>query len=335
LTSVTGYYDTGEETVFAVISDTVPVLGIVNTFSMNQITEELRLASDFATSPVNFMAGAFYQSAKQDVDTILRANQAFPLPPLLGWAPQTVNIESESLYGQAIWKIVPKLELAAGARWTDEDRTHRETNLDPISGPIGPVPLLDPRITSNNLSPEVSLTYTPTGELTLYGSFKEGYKSGSFNTVQYISPTAPTAFGDESVRGGELGAKSSMLDRSLLVDFDAYHYHYSQLQVGATTVTNDALAFTTVNAASAIVEGFDLDVAYAVPQIQGLTVRGATNYNKADFESFPNAPCGNGQTISQGCNQIFNPATGLCTAQSLGGRPLIRAPLWSGNLQFD
>ena len=38
-------------------------------------------------------------------------------------------------------------------------------------------------------------------------------------------------------------------------------------------------------------------------------MQGDANYNRARFEEFNNAPCGNGQTIAEGCNQLVNPAT--------------------------
>jgi outer membrane receptor protein involved in Fe transport len=61
----------------------------------------------------------------------------------------------------------------------------------------------------------------------------------------------------------------------------------------------------------------------------------AVNYNNARYGSFPNAPCGNGQTAAQGCNQLPSDTTHLYTAQDLSGRRLVNAPKWSANFNVD
>ena len=96
-----------------------------------------------------------------------------------------------------------------------------------------------------------------------------------------------------------------------------------------------AISLRTINAASAEVEGVDFDVAYSPPQIARLTLQGAVNYNRSRFKEFNNAPCGNGQTIAEGCNQLLNPLTDRFTSQDLGGRPLVRAPDWTASFGVD
>ena len=75
--------------------------------------------------------------------------------------------------------------------------------------------------------------------------------------------------------------------------------------------------------------------AYYVPQVDGLSLHGAVNWNHARFTKLNNVPCWGGQTIAQGCDQVRNPATGLFTSQDLKGAPLVRAPNWQANFGFD
>ena len=113
-----------------------------------------------------------------------------------------------------------------------------------------------------------------------------------------------------------------------------YYYRYTDLQVGVSTITpSGSIALETLNAASADVKGIDFDVAYALPQVQGLTLRSTMNYDLSRYTSFPNAPCSNGQLISEGCNQLFS--DGAFHAQDLTGRPLVRAPNFTSNTGFD
>ncbi|RYG75527.1 MAG: TonB-dependent receptor, partial [Alphaproteobacteria bacterium] len=312
----------------------VPI-GTDNDFDIRDFTQELRLRSDF-DGPLNFSAGGFYQDGQQRNHIRLRGNLALGLARSLGDAVHTIDIKAYSLFGQVRWDILPTLELAGGLRWTDEERIHKETNLAPTFGPVGPVSLLDPRLKSSNVSPEVTLTYTPNDDLTLFASYRQGFKSGSFNTLIYISPTTRASFNDEQVKGGEFGVKARAFDRAVTVNLAGYYYHYTNLQVGANELTGgNVIATRTINAASANVSGVDFDMTYAPPQVEGLRLRAAVNYNHARYDKFTNAPCGNGQTISQGCNQLLNAATGRFTSQDLSGRRLVRAPDWTGNIGLD
>ena len=333
LTSVTGIYKLRQDNLIRGSGSSNPTIAPDFRFRNSQLTQEIRLVSDFAESPLNFTVGAFYQSATFQSRNRLRANTAFGLPPLLQSVRHRIGTESTSVFGQLLWKLTDQIELAGGARYTNEVRKHREWN-DLAGG--AEVNLLVPRIEANNVSPEVSLTYTPTDDLTIFGSYRQGFKSGSFNTIVFIDDKTRADFGEERAKGGEVGVKARLFDRSLTLNLAAYHYIYSDLQVGANEVSSTGgIILRTINAASAKVQGVELEASYRPPTVEGLTVRGAVNYNRARYKSFPNAPCGNGQTIAEGCNQILNPATGRFTSQDLKGEPLVRAPDWTANFGVD
>lgn len=314
-------------------------------FKNRQITQEFRLTSDFAESPLNFMAGAFYQYGRQTNHVLVLTNRLMgPLPPTLMNVHHQIKIDSLSLFGQGIWDVTDQLEIAAGARWTKEERDHVMTNYYIGNGPIGRIFRPDPSIGADNISPEVSVTYKPTTDLTLFGSYKQGFKSGSYNSSNFQSPTVIASFDDEKVKGGEFGLKSRLLDRTLSFNAAAYYYKYSDLQVGALELSeqpgtsgtiNRTYINRTLNAAAAVVKGIELDATYDPVQIDGLTIRGSLNYNRARYTDFTNAPCGNGQTIAQGCNQLFNASLNKYGAQDLSGKPLVRAPDWAATLGFD
>lgn len=333
LTSVTGFYDIQQDNLIRGSGSSNPTIAADFTFDNRQITQELRLTSDFADSPVNFMVGGFYQDGDMKVRNRLRGNTAFNLPPLLQSGLHQIDIRSVSAFGQVIWRLTDQIEVAGGARWTDEEREHSLRNA--LAG-WSEVDLLVPRISADNLSPEFSVTYTPTDDLTVFGAYRQGFKSGSFNTIAVINETTRADFRDEKAEGGEIGLKARLFDRSMTVNLAGYEYRYSDLQVGANDLSETgAILLRTINAASAKVEGVEFDVTYSPPQIANLTLHGAVNYNRARFKGFNNAPCGNGQTIAEGCDQLFNPATGRFTSQDLAGRPLVRAPDWTASFGFD
>lgn len=330
LTSTTGIYQLESRNMVNTGRLLPPVLAVSNRFKRRDVTQELRLDSNFS-GPVNFMAGAFYQDGRVGDRVTLRGNTTLRLPARLSDGETGIDIEAKSLFGQLRWQITPQLELAGGARWTDEERSENATNY--VTG--APIPVAVPTIRSKNTAPEVSLTYRPTDNLTLFGAYKQGYKSGSFTIATVPTPGANNSFGDEKVKGGEIGLKSRLLDRRLALNVAGYHYRYQGLQVGAVEQQQSGVPLIrTINAGDAKTYGIDFDAMYR-PNIEGLTLNGAVNWNKARYTLLNNIQCWSGQTIAEGCNRTLDPRTGRFTAQDASGQPLIRAPEWQATFGFD
>ncbi|WP_230293106.1 TonB-dependent receptor [Croceicoccus sp. Ery5] len=340
LTSVTTYYNIDSSTIhLASSTGTVAVILQDNDFSNEQFTQELRIETDMTNSPFNMMIGAFYQDAqlmnhvRVPANTELIDQGYIALPPLLMSPRHYVDIESFSAFGQGMLDITDTLEFTAGARWTVEERRHREFNHYNPDAPFE-VPLLVPKLDSSNISPEFTLAYRPTSDLTIFGSYKWGFKSGSFNSATYINSTTNASFNDEKVQGAELGVKSQLMDGALTLNLAGYRYIYDDLQVGALELQQlpggtPTYALRTINAAGAKVQGIELETSLRPHGMPGLNLYAAVNYNHARYTDFPNAPCGNGQPANAGCDQLLNPSTGRYTAQDLSGRRLVRAPDWS------
>ena len=332
-TSVTGYYNLSSESLVNPTETEYAggFIGVNNHFHRREFTEEVRANSDFQ-GPLNFTAGAFYQDAAYYDDVQVLGNEAYGLPPLIEDGDTPFTDKTKSLYGQARWYIVKRLQLAAGVRWTLEKRDE-----DPFNNVTGqPIVVPDPQIYMKNYSPEVDLTYHLTDNSTVYGAWKRGYKSGSFSTATPPVPGVSNAFGPETANGGEVGLKSRLLQGRLQFDTAAYYYDYSGLQVGAISPPSQGVpVILTVNAASAVTYGLDFDAAYLPDVINGLTLNAAMEWNHARYEKFDTAPCWGGQTIAAGCDQEFNPAAGVYTAQNLSGTPLTRAPEWQATVGFN
>ncbi|CAN7229128.1 TonB-dependent receptor [Phenylobacterium sp. LjRoot219] len=335
LTSTTGYYHlksssliNGTQSTFAATP-----LGAANDFRREEFTQEVRLNSDW-DHPVNFTAGGFYQDAELSNLINLYGNTALLLPPLLAKGQHNLDIESLSFFGQVRWDVWEELEISAGARWTEEKRSDSPVNL--ITGVAVPVTLAVPKIKSDNISPELTVTWRPTDTFTAFGSLKRGYKSGSFTITTPAMDGLNNSFGDEKVEGGEVGLKSRLLDRRLAMNLAYYNYRYTGLQVGVNSpAVNGLPVIRTLNAGAAQVYGVDFDASYRPPQVEGLGLNLAVNWNHARFKTLDNVPCWGGQMISEGCDQLLNPMTGLYTSQSLSGGRLVRAPDWQASFGFD
>jgi len=343
LTSTTAYYKLNSSSLVNPTHTTAaaPTFAVTNKFHRREVTEELRLNSDFS-GPLNFTLGGFYEDGQiyDRVHFIRNTAYGFLSPAIVGAdilnddRATTVNITTYSAFGQLRYKIVPELELAAGVRWTDE--TRKESVYD-FQHSVDITPFLpSPKVSSSNFSPEFTLTYTPTDDLTVFASYKQGYKSGSFKLAVPAVAGEDNSFHDEKVQGGEAGIKARLADRTVLVNLAGYYYKYKGLQVGGIEDSAGGVPLIkTVNAGGAKIYGLEFDGAWRPASVDGLSINASLNWNHARYTTLNNIPCLAGQTISQGCNQFLNPNTNLYTAQDLSGTPMIRAPEWSANFGFD
>jgi iron complex outermembrane recepter protein len=343
-----------------------PTFAVTNNFSRREFTEELRLNSDFS-GPLNFTLGAFYQDGRlyDRVRFVRNIAYGFLSPAVVGAdilnddRATTVDIETYSLFGQIRYRIAETLELSGGVRWTDETRS--QTVFD-FKNNIDLTPLLPvTSINANNFSPEATINYTPTDDLTIFASYKKAFKSGSFKVAVPAVAGEDNSFDDEQVQGYETGVKSRLFYRSLIANLAFYDYYYKGLQVGAIEdAVGGVPVIRTINAGKARTYGVDLELAYRPPRLEGLSVNASVNWNKARYTELGNIPCYSGQTVGQGCNNFFSPfpavaarpggfsqanpgpgavqvngLQGYYTAQNLSGTPMIRAPEWAVNFGFD
>ena len=331
VTSVTGYYHADAQ---GLINGTLsgyaaPAIAADNDFNRRDVTEELRADTEFA-GPVNFTGGTYYQDGRVFQRVLVLGNTAYEFPATLVAGSHQIDIKSYSFFGQARWRPVSALELAGGVRWTDEKRS--DTPYDLITGTPVYVAPVKPEIESDNYSPEFTATYTLTDEMTLFGSLKQGYKSGSYTITTPVTPGVDNSFGDEKIDGGEAGLKSRLLDRTLSFNVATYYYIYKGLQVGTNQPALDGIpVIKTLNAGEARIYGIDLDAAYRPPSVAGLTLNTAIDWNHARFTDLKDVPCWPGQTIAEGCNAT--PIGGFYTNQAdLNGLALTRAPDWQANV---
>ena len=333
LNSTTGYYHLTSANLYLPSAyGAAPPLAPANNFNRRDFTQELRLSSDFS-GPINLTAGAFYQDARMRDRIITKGNRPLGFAFFDADGQSVMNIKTYSLFGQLRWKIAPSLEIAGGARWTDEKRDQQVTNLVTNT----PINVITPRIGSKNVAPEFTITYTPTDDLTVFAAYKQAYKSGSFTIGTVPTASVDNSFGDEKVHGGEAGIKARLFDRQLQANLAGYYYKYTGLQVGAIVPpeAGQLPVNRIINAGAARTYGIDFDVAFRPRNIPGLDLNASFNWNNGKYSRLDGIPCWVGQTVALGCNEVLNTATGLYTAQSLSGTPLIRAPKVQANFGFS
>lgn len=305
-------------------------------------SQEFRGLSTF-DSPFNFMIGVFYENVTRDSDNAGKIAAHGP-DPITGrtnsWSGEsTVKGKTYSVFGQIIWDATEDLEIAAGLRWTKEDKSAIQQNVYvhpmmenffgfiPFILPVG-MPLTS-TFKDNDISPEASVTWNISDEVTLYGAYKSGYKSGGFSTNTVIVAGATgdgLTFDAESSEGGEIGLKSTLFDGTLRLNVTAYRYEFSDLQVQA--FDSATTSFSIRNAAKARTTGVEIDMSWAATA--ELLIHGQVGFNRARYAQFEGAPVFRGQLPEEGLVTV-GPLAGT---QDLTGASLNFAPDWNITLGF-
>ena len=137
-------------------------------------------------------------------------------------------------FGDATYEFSKQFELDAAIRY---DRDERQNTTDTpaaflqaehISAVTGEVR----KHTFSEAQPKVTLRYIPTDNLTFYGGWSRGFRSGGFNQtgVGAIAKASghlgvQDLFEAEVADTYEVGAKSQFLDRRLSANLALYHTH--------------------------------------------------------------------------------------------------------------
>ncbi len=314
-------------------------VGVYENQDFETISQEFRAITKFA-GPVNFLVGLYYQ----ETDFFFRNSARIapvPADPATGrfWSYEkdsNTDGDTKSVFAEMTWDLSDTLELAGGARYTEEkkDSDLQSTFVHALLAGFLSERNLVNKFKDDNLSPQVTLSWRPRSHLTFYGAYREGFKSGGFdNSFLLTNATAERAdltFESETSEGFEIGAKTTLFDQTLLFNATAYRYEFSNLQV--QELDTETTQFRIRNAGKARTTGAEVDFRWlASPE---LSVHGSIAYNKGKYVDFI-VGCYSGQSIEQGCDQVFAPATGRFTSQDRSGDPLVKAPEWSLILGFD
>jgi outer membrane receptor protein involved in Fe transport len=239
--------------------------------------------------------------------------------------------------------------LAGGARWSQETKDQTQHNLYGISifatsatvfaTSTDPTPgVLAGHFRDTNVSPQVTLSWHPEADKTLFVAYKTGFKAGGFGLTNPLSTGSTIGaidFESEKARGFEVGAKGMFLDRRLRLSVAGFAYKFTNLQVN--TYNPATISYNINNAGEVRQYGFEFDTHMRVNDV--LTVHGALAYVKNKFHNFIGQcyayafPAGSVRataTPPQNCS--FANTVNLTLQQDYEGRAPARSPEWSGNL---
>ncbi len=283
-------------------------------------TEELQLNGDYGW--VNFTSGFFYLHERFFVqrDGYSRRN-ALPTDPTVTpgnyaflRAHNITDTDSYALFGEANWKITPRLTLTTGLRETIESKSFTFDNsflnlAGQVTGPEidGTGQRVKGRVSHDwsALTPKVSLSYQWTPDLLSYVTYSQGFKSGGFDNRATRLDLAERPFNPEFVDSYETGLKSELFDHRLRTNLAVFYNQYHNLQV---SYIDPAYPGNSIrgNAGQAHTEGVELEAEAQVTD--RLSLGGSAGYLSAIYDRYKNAG-------GVGVNA--------------DGHPLINAPRWT------
>ncbi len=367
ITSATGYYKVDLDQCQNYENSFAVILPSCNTYHNKEFSQELNFVTDLG-GPINFTGGLYFSDTKATTGslTYLFGGAFDLLAPGLGGptTPAQVNnyllTQKGSAYSAFLsvsFKPTETLEISGGGRYSYEKKRLTDVrtgggiaevfNPAIFKGILDASTVLTTTLNANgyslakdhdswdDFSPEATITYRPTGDLTVFGSYKHGFLSGGFNSssVNLSLADLDLSYKPQTISGFEVGIKARVADGALLLNAAAYTYKIKDLQV-----INFTNATSTIrNAAATKVEGFEVDFNFR--PMEGLSLYGAAAYNRARYTSFPAAPCYNGQEILDGCDQDYSPTAnngaGGFTTQNIGGQEVARSPEWNMSAGFN
>lgn len=291
LTSITAYRESDSIENFAFSATAFQFIPSFNPFFPFQqnglnseepetFSEELRWVSA-DDGPINYVVGLYYFSediSRQANSIRLRGatgetirNQTFD---------QSADTESFAIYTDVEIAASETLKINLGGRYTWEEK---KAQLDFINSLNPSADFQSPTFEEswNAFNPRAVLTWQPSDDVSLYGSFTEGFTSGGFNTEEDTEAVVGTPFDPENIRAYEIGAKTELLDRKLRANIALFRQDYKNKQEGFLDPTFN---FVIANAAKARMKGIEIELHWALNEF--FTLHGSYSYLDAVYKEF-------------------------------------------------
>jgi iron complex outermembrane receptor protein len=223
-------------------------------------------------------------------------------------------------YGQANWRMTPRLSLTAGLRYTYETKDFARTQkIFPGSTPW-PFPYssgagllitdIDTSGDWSSVSPRLGLDYKVSDRVLTYLSASRGFKSGGFDG-RANTAAAAAAYNPETLWAYEAGVKSTLFDHRLVANAALFWNDYTDLQLSSfVAAPGGGFAALFTNAGKATMRGAELEL--TARPTTALTLNGTVGYLDSHYDRY----------VGPGGIDISHQ------------RKLVNAPRWDARLGF-
>ncbi len=271
------------------------------------ISEDLRISSP-DNQPFEWSLGTYlihtdrYISTGNLVDTgngvtaVFRTPSTNPLNPQATFLADSQDNFAWAIYGGLGYEFSKTLRIDGSLRYDRDNRSN--TTLTPaafipvVTGFPAGIPGQVRNRSFSSWQPKVTVTWQPIKNLTIYGGYSRGFRSGGFNQTGVGAVAAGTGVvgvGDiyqaEIADTVEIGLKSSLFDNLMTVNASAYttssRNGYFFVFLAANSTQNLG------NVPSARLRGFELET--AIHPARGLDLNAGLGVTYSEITSFPDA----------------------------------------------
>ncbi|HEX9668455.1 MAG TPA: TonB-dependent receptor [Thermoanaerobaculia bacterium] len=287
--------------------DTTPgaIVDVSATYFDNQTSQELQLIYG-GGGKLSGVLGAYYF----DGEAGGLVKNIFLKGLVLGGIPRqsfgTTNgrtlTESIAVFGEGSYELTERLTFNLGLRGTRETKRGIAFNAgyadETFSRVIAVAADYDKEKTFTSLAPRLGLDYRFSPDVMGYVTASRGFKSGGFNVrAQAVAfPASAEPFDDEVLDVLEVGVKSILADRQLVLNAAAFYGEYKDIQVSTFTAfdsngdgTDDAFFGNFLNAGNATMKGAEVEFDFSPAAARWLGVQGFVSWLDAEPDEFLDA----------------------------------------------
>ncbi len=241
-------------------------------------SQELRLAND-PSNRLKWIVGLYYYNAKVDSLFNVFTGPDFATPSLQNVTRLdqfSLATRSYAAFGQASFDITKELTLTAGGRYTVDDKDDLRTVTPGVGYPVHPSGRW------SSFDPAVTLDYKLSRDVMFYASFRQGFKSGGFQSLLPASSVvASTTFLPEHVKSYEGGVKSTLLDRKLVFNLSIFRADITNQQISRTISATQAFIDN-----AGVTQTNGVDVSFNARPTSALRFTADFTYQRARFVKF-------------------------------------------------
>lgn len=293
---------------------------------LDQLTQEVRIASDYTTG-LNYQAGVFFFDENLTIESFDFSNPQDNSPAAIVNQLQTSN--AIGVFGSLSYAFENGLTLQGGLRWNqDEKKLVAERLFDTRPGFVGGGPVAETTtfVEDEVLTWDVSAIYEINPDINVFGRVAKGYRAPAIQGRILFDRDVTTADSEETM-SYEAGIKTVLFDRRLRFNLTGYLFDTDNLQLSA--VGGAANANLLLNADNVRGKGFEAEL-QARP-VAGLTLSAGVSYNDTEIRdsALTVETCGAACTPT---DTIAVPAAPFQPAiVFIDGNPLPQAPKWTMN----
>lgn len=196
--------------------------------------------------------------------------------------------QSLAVFGQGTFDLTDQLHVTVGGRYNHEKKDFNNRWYFLEQPRAFTCPGLDVngvldncKQTDNVFTPMASIAYNFSDQVMAYASYSEGFKAGGW-TPRLFSQQSLKRYSPEKLKAYEVGLKTTLLDRRLIFNIDAFQSDYSNLQLTSVRADSTGAPQPVVeNAGEARIRGIEVETSLRLGS--GTTIQGGLAYMHGEY----------------------------------------------------